>query len=506
MSNPANSNAVVLTALGGAILLVIAMAYVLSSPQPGSLQLVVSILLLVTFVITTLSKPAAGLTLVSAALPFLGVFRRILFQQSPVQNDPLLLIIPIYSLFMLSVVMWTRREELSVIVRHSLTARLMIGFFAVMTLQILNPLQGGLVVGVAGALFYLIPLCWYFIGRIYLTDLLLRRILTIFIVSSVVAALYGLMQTFVGFPDYDSNWIKAAGTSYQSLNVLGSIRALGPTTSAAEYSTLLACGLICLLSLALFRWQLLALIPAGLLGVAIILESSRGVVVLVIATFIVLLALRQRSKRLAMTVLAIVVIGGGFAYQKFSETSSITPISLSTGTAAATSGFLAHQINGLAHPFDQQYSTGGGHLQQILTGLGQSLKQPFGYGLGATTLSASKFGGTSQSAENDVVDVFLSGGVIGGVLYVLILYRTLVAGGTLAFRYKRMTDVLPFVAVAVSFGQTLNGGYYSLMPFLWLYIAWIDIRATDVLGPERVARRERRHRPAVLTLAPRRTV
>ena len=50
-----------------------------------------------------------------------------------------------------------------------------------------------------------------------------------------------------------------------------------------------------------------------------------------------------------------------------------------------------------------------------------------------------------------------------------------------------MVDVLAFATVAVTLGQILNGGYYSLMPFIWMFIAWIDRRATDVLAPERLA-------------------
>ena len=50
-----------------------------------------------------------------------------------------------------------------------------------------------------------------------------------------------------------------------------------------------------------------------------------------------------------------------------------------------------------------------------------SFRNPLGFGPGATTLAASKFGGGALSAEVDIPNVFLSGGIIAGILYVSIL-------------------------------------------------------------------------------------
>jgi hypothetical protein len=197
------------------------------------------------------------------------------------------------------------------------------------------------------------------------------------------------------------------------------------------------------------------------------------------------MALRQRSKPVAIAMIGVLCVLIALLYQQFSQT-------LFTDSQDASSpmqALLAHQINGLAHPFDQRYSTGQDHVQQIVDAFESSLHHPLGFGLGATTLSAAKFGATGISAEFDIANVFLAGGIIAGILYVAVLYRTFRAGGTLTFRYKRTVDVLVFASVAVTFGQTLSGGYYSLMPFIWMFIAWIDRRATDALAPERLSRR-----------------
>jgi uncharacterized MnhB-related membrane protein len=452
---------------------VIAIAYLLSAPQVGNLQMVVSGLLLVLYVGATLLRPTLGLILISATLPFLGMLRRILYQASPVGFDALLLVIPLYSAFMLLVIAVTYRPKLAALWRASVTSRLLLVLMAILALQIVNPLQGGLAVGVAGALFYLVPLSWFFIGWVFLTEQAAKSVLALFVVASIIAAGYGLMQTFVGFPSFDAYWIAHAG--YAALKVGGTVRAIGPATSAAEYAAFLSAGLACMLALVVFRWQLLVLVPAGLIGVALILESSRTVIVEILAVFVALLVLRQRSKPFAIVVIGVLCVLIAFVYQDFSPTVYAGP----QDTSSPMQGLLAHQINGLAHPFDPRYSTGQGHLQQIIGALATSFGNPLGFGLGATTLAAYKFGGSVVSGELDIPNVFLSGGVIAGFLFAFILYRTFRTGVTLAFRYKRTVDVLAFATVAVTFGQILNGAHYSLMPFIWMFIAWIDRRATD---------------------------
>jgi len=471
---------------------VISISYLLASPFVGSLQFVVAALVLVGYLIATLIRLAIGLLVISATIPFLGMLRRILFQNSPVQFDFLLLIVPLYLIIMLVVIGMSYREQLRVLLRESLTTRLLLLLLVILTLQIFNPAQGGLSVGIAGALFYIVPLLWFFVGRVFLNEQTIKYILATFLATNILAALYGLMQTFVGFPEYDAYWLQQATKgAYTSLFVGGTVRAIGPFTSSQEYAVFLSCGLICLLALALFRVQPLALAPAALLGVALFLESSRGPIITSAAIVVVLLALRQRSKTLALGVIGLTLLVGVVFYQGIGGTQYAADPSSTVGIQE----LLAHQVNGLTHPFDLKYSTGQLHYQQILNAFLTSFRYPIGYGLGSTTIAASKFGAINQGAELDIPDIFLSGGVLAGIIYVIILYRTLKAGAILTFRYKVLTDIMPWAAIAITLGQTLNGGLYSLMPFLWLFVAWIDRRAVDVLAPEKsIPRRWRRLR------------
>lgn len=476
-------------AVCGAVAVLLGVVFLYTSPSAANVQIVASVLLLGLFVATTVREPGRGLVLVSAAAPFLGVFRRILYQQNQVSFDVLLLVLPAFCLLMLLVISMEYRQQLTTVLRESFTARLLAWLMVVFTLQIFNPAQGGLVVGVAGALFYLAPLAWFFVGRVFLTAEIMQRVLTVFVISSLISACYGLYQTLVGFPSWDQFWITQVTRNglYNALGAGGTIRAIGPMTSAAEYAAFLAIGLVCLASLIFFRWHVQLLIPAAIMVSALFLESSRTVVLLTACVMLLLLLLRQRHVMTALVVSVLVGVGAVVALLSVGDV-----VYTATGSSsAAVSGLLAHQINGLVHPLDNRYSTGQLHLQAIIGAFRNMLTSPLGFGLGSTTMSATRFGGTAISAELDIPNAFLSGGLLGGLLYAAIIFRTFRAGFVTAFRYKRLTDVMPVAALAVTVGQILNGGLYSLMPFMWMFIAWIDYRAVEVFGPQLPAKSRR---------------
>ena len=123
-----------------------------------------------------------------------------------------------------------------------------IGLLSLLVLvEALNPFQGGLLVGLAGLLFMLVPMLAFWVGRSLLDDVTLRRLFQLVAVLSVVSAIYGLIQQFVGFPSWDERWITSSG--YVALNVgNGVTRAFGNFSSAQEYAAFLSVGLVILVS------------------------------------------------------------------------------------------------------------------------------------------------------------------------------------------------------------------------------------------------------------------
>jgi hypothetical protein len=132
---------------------------------------------------------------------------------------------------------------------------------------------------------------------------------------------------------------------------------------------------------------------------------------------------------------------------------------------------VSYQVNGLTNPLE---SSATGHGELFYTGILSSLVNPWGMGLGATTQAAGKLGGTASNTENDVSNMFVSLGPIGGVIYLIVLFwmfRTTIM-------YSRRTGStigLAMLGVQICIaGHWLNGGHYAVATLLWFCIGVID--------------------------------
>ena len=109
----------------------------------------------------------------------------------------------------------------------------------------------------------------------------------------------------------------------------------------------------------------------------------------------------------------------------------------------------------------------------IAAGLQESLKYPFGVGTVATNIVGARSGVHLSGTEVDFLDAFIQLGLLGGVLFMIVIVSVLrrVVG-----LYLRTSDVVMFALVGVlvvSLGQWLNGGYYAVAPLIWFVIGWI---------------------------------
>jgi hypothetical protein len=458
--------------IGSGLALALAAGYLSASPMPGALQAVVTMVVLLMLFLVVLVRATAGIMLFLCLIPFLGLARRVLLTVSPVPADPLLLVIPSFTFVLFLALTITYRQRAHALLRQSLTARLLALLLAVFVLQIANPLQGSLVVGLGGVLYYVAPLCWFFIGGVLLRPAQINGVITIFLIASSLAALYGLMQTYAGLPGYDLQWALNAANGYSALYVsAGSIRAFGPMSSASEYTVFIGTAFLACTTALIYRARIIYAVLAAILLLALLLESSRGALIISAITLLVMVTLRQRSRRLAVLLLAIILAAGAAAY------ALISPGTLDTGAGSgAMASLIAHDVNGLAHPFDSTYSTGSLHLQEILAGFARAIENPLGYGLGSTTQASAKFSGTALTAEIDIVDVFTAGGVLAGALYLIVLVRTLRAACSLTFHAREPRDAVVTAILLGSVSGTLAGGHYAFMPFIWLFMAYIDQR------------------------------
>lgn len=404
-------------------------------------------------------------------LLFLGDIRRIVSTIIGLQLlDPLVLLGSIFATCV----------AVPLLLRLRLTdtfSKVVLALTLIMTLEIVNPRQGGLATGLSGALFFLTPMFWFWIARTYatqrLTFLMIYRLL---IPVGVLSAILGIYQTYIGFLPWQNAWIKASiATGYTALFLGGGhIRSFGFSSNSPEYGNLLMVSSACIVAAAFAgRRAYLLLLPV--LFTAQLLASQRSPILKLLVAIVMLWAVRGRNPRFVLPrLLAGLPLGMALLY--FAATHSGEPAAASK---KADSANLAtnHVTQGLAHPFDSRYSTAGLHSDLFFSGVMDGFINPLGDGLGIVTLGAGKFGGgdpaITGSSEIDISDVFITTGFMGGILYVFAIGLAL----RNALLYRQTGPPLlsyPIVGILTCMlGGWIPLGQYSLGPFLWFCLGFL---------------------------------
>lgn len=413
-------------------------------------------------------RPTALLLGTVVWLTVLGMARRLLVNAAPVGNlDPLLLIGPA-ALILLAFLGLQRQPR-----RVSPLSRAVAVLAGLTLLGALNPLQGSVRAGFAGLLFVLVPILAFWIGRGLCGDRALKLVLRLVALLSVLAAAYGLWQTLRYFPWWDRRWIQNVNTAV-TLSVNGVTRPFSTFSSASEYGADLAIGIVLFVAGALKR-PALRLVAAGavpLLAVALGYESSRGMVFLaVLAIGLVVAAWRRMPIGVALAAGAVVILLLPVVVR------SVAPSSFGTGT---TSTLVAHQVQGLASPFNSDASTGGIHLSEVLGGVKSALTHPAGFGVSTVTIAGSKFGGLAHGTEADPSNVAVALGLPGLLAYIAVVAYAFTSVYGLAVRRGDLLSLAALGVLTVTFLQWLNGGQYSVAFLPWLVMGWADAAAPDV--------------------------
>ncbi len=446
--------------------------------HPSLTQVVLLVAVLPIVLALAVRSPRSLILALAGWLVVMGTLRRLLLGQgsTTLLGDPLLLVEPAV-MVLLAAVAWGRGAGRD----RTLLAKAVLVLCGLALVEAVNPLQGGLKVGLGGLLFVLVPLLGFWVGRSLCDDSTMRRMLIVLGVLAVPAAAYGLAQTYVGFPSWDTRWIQANG--YAALNVGGVIRAFGSFSSSAEYASFLGVGIAIWFALARRPQTLpVALVAVALLGTAVFLESSRGVVVLAVVAIGVMAAALVRVRlvpaalwglgALGLLLLAASHLGHGAA--------------ASTGTTGA---LVAHQVGGLAQPFNSQNSTLGIHMSEMVSGLKAAFTAPVGHGTGSITLAASKFGGAAQGTEVDPSNAGEAFGLPGLIAYLVVALSGLAGAYRVAAARRDFVAVAVLGLLAVTFLQWLNGGQYAVAWLPWLALGWVD-RTRAGLGSVAPVQRE----------------
>ncbi|MBI4561324.1 MAG: O-antigen ligase family protein [Candidatus Rokubacteria bacterium] len=410
-----------------------------------------------------------------AWLPFMGFQRRLIYVWEPYTFfDPILLIGPAISVLLGGWCFLGRRQTIREMIQTSPTARSLTLLLLLFVLQIGNPLQGGIKVGLEGALFYIIPVLWFYIGAVFFDERTVARIAGTVIGVTAIAAAYYLYQDYWGLHDFEMYWVEHGGWGAGLQLPGGRIRSFSVFVSPSEFGMYAVGGMLAIVAKLVYQGDP-RYVPIIALGFwALFIGGGRGGIVVLFVGILVLFALRKRRPARGMIVAIVSIIGlilvlGQVKYEEgmFGDIGVPEPI-------------IERQVRGLSDPFGE-YSSVPNKIGFLTWGFWNSMTHnPLGHGLGSTTLAVVKHGVDSRGTEMDISDVFQASGVLGGLLYVYIIYRVFKQTFQVWLRWRGWVVPAGFGLMVAAVNKGVSGGNYVLPLIFWAVAGWLDREWRDL--------------------------
>lgn len=429
-----------------------------------------SVMLLLAF--PALKKPRAAVLWLFVLLPFLGMVRHMFLSATGAERlDPLLLITSVVAIVIFVSLVLSGEMQWG----GTFLAKLVFLLMLTGIVQVFNPEQGqgasAILVGITGIMINLVPIGFFFIGRSVADAEFTHKIMRIVLWVGSIAAVYGLVQVFIGFRSFELDWLRTQG--YTAATVGETTRPFSFFNNSSEWASYAHLAFA-----AAFAWLLfgtrskrpIALVAAGVIFYSGFLTGSRGFTVKVVFAIIVLMAARARNRLLATGIVACLVSGVMFWSATTSSESRIQD------KEAGASQLIEQQFRALSDPFNREKSTLPIHFEQAAESITYAIThQPLGLGTGAPTRAGSKFqGGIQASSELDIGDAFLAYGILGGALYVLIIVTAVRQAGRVRHALPGPVWIGIWAMAMTSIGAWMIGGNYSIGPLIWFLIGASD--------------------------------
>jgi hypothetical protein len=418
-------------------------------------------------------RPRATLVLMTMWLPFSGLIRRLLDPGGDPGADPFLMLVPAVSLALVMVAAWAHQESAATSFRSSTITWLVTLLMIVLALEVLNPIQGSLLVGLGGTVFLFFPMLWFFLGRTYFDAAFVDRLLSLVAAIGLVSALYGGFQAVYGVAPFEARWV--ASRDFASLNIGRFLRPFSTFANPEEWSrySMVAATI----GLGRWferpgRWWWLGLAAACSVAVALsgVRISAFGLL-LSIGALLVLAGTTRPSMAWRVGVPLI----GLVAYVLFAPAAS--PME-ERASDVAWDAFFGHTTRGVLAPLEEDTFWIRVDLWwELFTNVVP--RYPLGMGLGVPTLGAWRFASSLPIlTESYAVAIFVAAGLLGGGL-VFWLFGAITRA---AVQTRRSTDtnlqivgaVLIGIIFTSLFGNSLS--LYAVGPLSWGLIGWLSTR------------------------------
>jgi hypothetical protein len=435
----------------------------------------------------------AGLIAMMLFEPLRGFLRRAqyLFLNYS-DTDPIHIITPIVTL--LAFAMLVHRRKLDIL-RATPLAGLVSILALIYFLQIFNPLQGGLSVGLSGAMFQLVPVAWFYFGQTIKTSFV-KTAFKVIVVLGIVTSLYGVYQLAFGFPSYEQYWIDNT-EFYNSIQVGNVKRALATYSSAEEWGRYIEIGAIIAFGFVAGGVSLLRrtswFLAGATLTVMLLLTGQRTAMFGLILGCVILLLLGAKTWRdVAGRVLLVLAPALLIAVLIKAPTDDDALTHDENDRAEA---IISHTARGTLRPTEE------GSFQERIknwTWFATELVpyRPLGMGLGATGLGAWRWNTEIDMPPIDsyFISTVITCGLPTALLFMWILFKSsrmswrsfrLAEPGSPEARVWRIAAALmPVLILNSLFGNTFT--LYSVAPVGWLLIGWISaehLRKIPALAP-----------------------
>lgn len=439
----------------------------------ADLRLVLAIVGALALVQLCIRKPQTALAAMLVWLPFAGLVRRLFDYSFPVDVDPLLAIGPIVTGTVALVAAWNYRGSVGESVHHSTSTRLVAIMLGVLAISVFNPIQGGVLTGLAGTTFFFFPVLWFFLGRAYFDELFMDRLFGLVTIVGVVSALYGAYQAAFGLLPFDVHWIVSRG--FSSMWVDGFIRPFSTFPNPEEWSrymtiaATIALGSLATGSSRRVWWAIACLVCTGSLFLAGVRTSIFGYVI----SLAVVCVLARTSRPMIVARLG-GLVGVLVAYLV------LVPVPTrqeSFGSEAAWRAFFGHTVRGLSTPLGEDSLWARTDLwSKLFTDV--IPRYPLGMGIGVPIQGAWRFdAAASIGTESYAIAMFVAAGVIGGGLILAIFVVVSLRAWRLCVDRGDRVSLITCAVLANLIFTSLVGNslsLYTIGPMGWALIGWVS--------------------------------
>jgi O-Antigen ligase len=423
----------------------------------------------------------AGLLAMIVFEPFRGVTRRLQYLIVDYsQFDPIHVLTPMVAIMALAMLLQRYGFHL---IRLTPLANVVSILAAIFLIQIFNPLQGGIMIGLSGAMLILVPVSWFYFGQV-VSFRFLRIVFQLIVGLGILCSLYGVYQLIYGYPRFEQYWLENV-EFYVSIGVGHVKRPLATFTNAEEWGRYIAMGALIAFGFGAGTKRLLNsagwFICSVGLSTVLLFTGQRTAIFGLILGFVSLILLGARNFRgvalrlvlLLIPILLIVLLAKPPSEDEMWNKEE----SETVGT------LISHTQRGTLKPTGEESLYVRFEVwQDLITNV--IPYRPLGAGLGAGSLSALKF---ADKAEETAIDNFvLVLAVAGGIPAVLLFLWVLGRSSQFAFRHTRraapatqeaaiariVAALMPMFVLNNVFGLTFS--LYAVAPIGWLIIGWIS--------------------------------